>query len=261
MGGGRKRPEGKCRICGGVGPLSWEHVPPEAAYNNQRLVRAAQEQMLKPERWDGVRGQIEQRGGGDYTLCEPCNNKTGTWYAAEYVRWARQGLDRLARIPDHEENAFFVPFRGRPLRFLKQVVTMVFSANGADFAPRHPELVEFVLDWRATGLPPQYKIDLVLARGGFARQSGVSGMVDLSNGAAEFSSEIAHFPFALRLIVGGEHRTRRGALEQFAQFGPDDEGEAWLYTIAGHVVTKFPGDYRSRERADREAAQSIAELE
>jgi hypothetical protein len=258
---GRKRPEGKCHICGVVGPLSWEHVPPEAAYNDHRVVRAAQEQMLSPERWDGRRGHVEQRGSGGYTLCEPCNNNTGGWYAAEYVRWARQGLERLARIPVHEEGAFFIPFRGRPLRFLKQVITMMFSANGPEFAPRHPELVKFVLDRSATGLPPEYKVDLVLVRGGFARNAGGFGMVDLSKGATEIASEVAHFPFALRLILGSTHGTRRGALEPLAQLGPDEEREVWLHTIAGHVVTKFPGDYRSRERVDREAAESSGELE
>ena len=49
---------------------------------------------------------------------------------------------------------------------------------------------------------------------------------------------------------------RRGAIEHFAQSGPDEEREVWLYTMAGHITTKFPGDYRSRERVDREAAAS-----
>jgi hypothetical protein len=217
--------------------------------------------MLNPERWDGRRGRVEQRGSGGYTLCEPCNNNTGTWYAKEYVRWARQGLERLARIPPDEERPFFIPFHGRPLRFLKQVVTMMFSASGPEFASRHPELVKFVLHWPTTGLPPEYKFDLVLVRGGFARQAGGFGKLDLSTGAMEAASEIAHFPFAVRMIVGRAHGRRRGALEWFAQFAPDDEREVWLCTIAGHIVTKFPGDYRSRERVDREAAQSSEELE
>lgn len=146
------------------------------------------------------------------------------------MSWARQGLERLARIPSHEERPFFIPFRGRPLRFLKQVVTMMFSATGPEFASRHLEPVKFVLDWRTTGLPPEYKFDLVLVRSGFARQAGGFGKLDLSTGAIEVASEIAHFPFAVRMIVGRTHGTRRGALEWFAQLAPDDEREVWLYT-------------------------------
>ena len=129
MGRGKSRPEGNCRICGVFGRLSWEHVPPEAAYNDYQVVRASQEQMTKPELWDGRRGEIQQRGSGNYTLCEPCNNKTGSWYGSEYVSWAKRGLERLQRIPPEEDRPFFVPFRGRPLRFLKQVITMFFSVN------------------------------------------------------------------------------------------------------------------------------------
>jgi hypothetical protein len=99
VGPGQKRPNGKCRICGVVGPLSWEHVPPEAAYNNHRIVRATQEQMMRPVTWDGRRGTPQQRGGGGYTLCEPCNINTGTWYGPEYAHWAQQALERLLQSP------------------------------------------------------------------------------------------------------------------------------------------------------------------
>jgi hypothetical protein len=215
-------------------------VPPEAAYNNHRVVRAVQQQILSPERWDGKHGHIEQRGSGGYTLCDRCNNDTGAWYATEYVRWAQQALERLARIPVDEEGAVFIPFRGRPARFLKQVITMMFSANGPEFAALHPELVQFVLDRSATGLPPEYEVDLVLVRRGFARSAGGFGVVDLENGTMEVGSEIAHFPFASRLIHGGGRRARRGALEPFAQLGPDEQREVWLYTIRVVVGASHP---------------------
>ena len=245
-----------CRICGTDGPLSWEHVPPEAAYNDQRIVRATQEQMETPGTWDGQRGHVQQRGGGDYTLCERCNNNTGAWYGSEYATWAKQALERLAQIPAREESPFFVPFRGRPLRFLKQAVAMFFSTNRVGFASDHPTLVKFVLDRSETGLPPKYRFDLVLVRGGFARASGIYGSTNLAAGTTEVASEVAHYPFALRLILSDGGSERHGAIEHFARFGPDEEREVWLYTIAGHVSTKFPGDYRSPERVEREAAQS-----
>jgi hypothetical protein len=255
VGRGKERPNGKCRICGIVGSLSWEHVPPEAAYNDARVVRAAQEQMLKPGLWDGVRGEVRQRGSGGFTLCERCNSTTGSWYGAEYVAWAKQGLERLQRIPDREEAPFFVPFRGRPLRFLKQVVTMFFSVNNDAFADHHPELVKFVRDRSTTGLPRKYKVDLVLVRGAFARSSGFSAMSNLERGTTEIASEVAHYPFALRLILGDVRSERRGAIEHFSQLGGDERREVWLYTVVGHVATKYPGDYRSRERAEREGAE------
>jgi hypothetical protein len=212
--------------------------------------------MLKPELWDGQRGQTEQRGSGAYTLCARCNNNTGAWYGPEYAHWAKQGLERLLRIPPTREDAFFVPFRGYPLRFLKQVITMFFSVNSTGFAGIHPRLVRFVLDRGATGLPREYQVDLVLIRAGLARSSGVHVVTSVASGSAVVASEIAHYPFALRLLFVETHAKRHGAIEHFAQYGYDESREIWLYAIAGHVTTKYPGDYRSRERVDREAALS-----
>ncbi len=240
-----------------MGPLSWEHVPPESAYNDQRIVRASQQQMVTPGAWDGRGGRVEQRGSGAFTLCEACNNNTGSWYGAEYAQWARQALERLQRVPPEHDTAFFVPFRGRPLRFLKQVATMFFSVNAETFADLHPELVKFVLDRRSAGLPPQYRFDLVLVRGTFARSSGVYGTVDVSTGRTDIASEVAHFPFALRLVLSEQVSQRRGAIEHFARHGFDEEREVWLYTIAGHIATKYPGDYRSRDRVEREARAPV----
>jgi hypothetical protein len=132
---------------------------------------------------------------------------------------------------------------------------MFFSANSERFASIHPELVRFVLDWRATGLSPKYEIDLVLSRGRFARTAGVYGAVNAETGRVEVASEVAHSPFALRLIFGDSEGLRRGPIEHFAQYGPDEVRERWLHTVAGHLETKFPGDYRNRERVDWEAAQ------
>jgi hypothetical protein len=214
---------------------------------------------VKSELWDGARGRVQQRGGGGYTLCERCNNNTGAWYGGEYVAWAKQGLERLARIPDRDEHLSFVPFRGRPLRFLKQVIAMFFSVNNEEFADVHPELVKFVLERSTRGLPPKYKVDLVLVRGGLARGAGVYGTTNLQSGRTEIASEVAHCPFALRLVMDDGLAERRGAIEHFAQFGPDEERDVWIYTMVGHIVTKFPGS-RLLRRGHRRGHGDVAEV-
>ena len=80
-------------------------------------------------------------------------------------------------------------------------------------------------------------------------------MGNLTSGTSVKGSEIAYFPFAFRLILSDDPIDRRGPIEHFADQGPDDEAEVWLPTVAGHVATKFPGDYRSRAQVDREAGR------
>jgi hypothetical protein len=64
---------GQCCICGVVKKLSFEHVPPHAAYNDQRIFES-NIQDLVDGKWDGqsrpLRGKWVQRVAGKYTRCD-----------------------------------------------------------------------------------------------------------------------------------------------------------------------------------------------
>ena len=90
---------GTCCICGVEGPLSFEHVPPEAAYNDQRVFEADIKRLVSSGR-DGsapVAGKWIQGGAGEYTLCGRCNELTGGWYGSAYVNWARRAVELVTR--------------------------------------------------------------------------------------------------------------------------------------------------------------------
>jgi len=94
----RKNIKGKCRICGKIGPLTYEHVPPRKAFNsNKALVyygRKILEQDSKGFPWEissRLKGKQLQRGIGAYTLCERCNNNTGAWYGNAFVDFIYKG--------------------------------------------------------------------------------------------------------------------------------------------------------------------------
>jgi hypothetical protein len=247
-----RKEEGDCRLCGEHGPLSFEHVPPESAFNSSRVIRARREALFSSGHWDG-RGDIQQRGGGAWTLCQRCNSKTGSWYAAEFVRWATHAAELMPRLPVDDARPIRVPFHGRPLPFLKQVVTMFFTVNARGFAEEHPELVKFVLGSDSRYLPPQYRVDMVLVRGGFARWSGLHGVGDLDRGTTIIASEVAHFPFAFRLFYSEVPIVRLCAIEHFGLFRADQRVSIDVLTVAGDIATKYPGDYRCRSRVDADA--------
>lgn len=132
---------------------------------------------------------------------------------------------------------------------------MFFSVNASGFRSRHRLLEKFVLNWRTRGLPPRYRFDLVLVRGRYFRSAGAHGIVELATRAPFAASEIAHFPFAVRLILSdGDRLPRLGPIEHFADYGPNEQADVWLTTVSGHVATKFPGDYRSPAQVEREAS-------
>jgi hypothetical protein len=93
---------GRCRICGKDGDLSFEHVPPQKAFNDQRLIAYSVEGWVTKK---AAKGRQFQGGAGAYTLCRQCNSDTGAWYANEFVTWSLIGADVL-QILDRQKEQF-----------------------------------------------------------------------------------------------------------------------------------------------------------
>lgn len=84
-----------CRICREApATLSYEHVPPRAAFNDEPTTVYGLADWLAREEDGQMRGgRIEQRGAGASTLCARCNNNTGSWYGTELALAARRRDD------------------------------------------------------------------------------------------------------------------------------------------------------------------------
>lgn len=245
----KNKVEGACHICRVVGPLSFEHVPPHAAYNKGPAVSHDFTEWLSGGDWDPVGKKKEQRGVGAYTLCETCNNNTGSWYGSEYVNWANQAFVRLGSVPPGQfadAGLAVIKFVGvRPLRFIKQVVTMIFSANSPSFAEKNPALVNFVLDRDAKGLPTEYQIYVTLLRGNLSRLSGVSGEMNFEKGGMIIKSEIAHPPFGLVMTFDSPPPREFGRVTRFADFDLDDRQDTTLLLNTGEIYSPYPDDNRA----------------
>ena len=72
----RKKVKGKCRICGEIGELTFEHVPPHAAFNNKSVKILEGMDAISKALVSDKSGRIQQKGMGAYTLCGKCNNNT-----------------------------------------------------------------------------------------------------------------------------------------------------------------------------------------
>lgn len=124
-----KQHMGYCSICGEYTNLSFEHIPPENALNNQRAKMYSGNEIVKKIKGEKARYIQQQRGTGKYSLCEKCNNDTGSWYAPAYnlmakaTAWALQNRNPL----NHGDVLAFSTKSFEPLAFVKQVITMFCS--------------------------------------------------------------------------------------------------------------------------------------
>src|SRR5215204_1076611 len=159
---GKRTQTGKCHICGKNGELSFEHVPPEKAFNNKAV-------EIKP--FEGGKGRIQQRGMGAFTLCKKCNNDTGRWYASNFVKFCHMGMEILQRSNGNPKLIYL--YQLYPLRIIKQIITMMFSANSDVFGEKHPDLVKFILNKTRKYLNPRYRFWLYYNYIGEPRFSGI----------------------------------------------------------------------------------------
>jgi hypothetical protein len=250
---------GECCICGYVGKLTFEHVPPRAAFNDRRVFQAKIDDLLGGK-WlpgeDLKSGKYVQRGAGRHSRCAKCNNETGAWYGTAYVDFARQAMILLHRSNGKMSLAY--PYGIFPLRVLKQIIVMFFSACGPSLRKAHPDLVGFVLHRSQRYFPRNVQIWAYLhdpVESTSTRQSGVTGMMRPS-GEYVFS-EIAFPPFGLVMSFNAKPVSQKLCnLTHFHMSGINAWDVEYLKLPVLPVVSFFPGDFRTVSEIRKSVADS-----
>jgi hypothetical protein len=245
----------ECSICGVVAPLSYEHVPPRSAFNSSRVLVADSSKLFGAtsyQQYLSPRGKFDQKGAGAYTICERCNNNTGHLYVPSYADWAEQGMRYLQLLP--KGSSLSLPFRIRPLAVLKQIVCMFASACGHTLLDSERDLRKFVLDTHSNYLPGRFCVycSLMSINSRASRQSGISGVVDMTSGKNYTFSEIAFPPFIYLLTIQSQPLDPNlQDITFFSDSLPGQYRQIHLNLETREIASPFPGDYRS----DREIRQ------
>jgi len=251
----KKMVSGVCRICGNVKPLSFEHIPPRKAFNNRRVIKIPLEQAIELGPDLPSKGPINQKGMGDYVLCEECNNNTGAWYASRFVDWCYQGMEILIKTQGNPNQTH--KYNIYPLSVIKQIVVMILAINNPDFSKENTELVDFILDKENNLLPPQYKIYSYYNIIGMHRNIAKSVQVSLTTGKRRIMSEVSFPPFGYLLTIDSNKPDERLLdISGFAEYEYDEQRgiELSMEVLPTHLL--YPGDYRSREEIVREASDT-----
>ena len=236
---------GKCQICGVVGPLSFEHVPPESAFNSRPVFLGDIKKQLDAKTVLPLKGGKQcQRGSGAYTLCGKCNSNTGHWYGSAYAEWAVQAACNLSRASG--ARTIDATYTLYPSRVLKQVLCMFFSSNSKGLGRYHDALVGVTLNSRARGLPDGLGVLAFITKSWLLRQSGFTGRLDTRNGRGYFFSEVAHPPFGFVMTWDcPKPDDRLLDIRHFASYDYDHLERLALRLHVLEVNTWTPCDYRT----------------
>ena len=239
---------GTCCICGEDGELSYEHVPPEAAFNDQRIFQHSLQDMMKAEE-EGrkPKGKWVQRGAGRYSLCEPCNNATGVLYGKAYVSWARQAAELLDRSGGQLSLAY--PYALHPLRVIKQVAAMFCSVCGPTLQKKFPELPKFILDRDCRWLPHDLKVYAYLVDPNESTGGRTSPMAKRTEGREHIFAELAFAP--LGFVLTGDVVPVNVDLIDITAFGQwpyHNWQTVYLKLPVLPIVSGLPGDFRTKDQ-------------
>lgn len=192
---------GVCHICGEYGKLSYEHIPPKAAFNSLNQRMSTLEDLLSdksesrvPWNMQGLRYTQFQNGTGFFTLCEKCNSFTGSKYGTVYTNYICDIGQEILKIPK-EERGWGLKFHTENinlLAFFKQVVSMFCSLNTGTFGA---EFKDFLLNENNIDFDcNKYKICMYLHAGKINRLTPMQIQIDTQTGNMYCFSEISTFP-------------------------------------------------------------------
>jgi len=238
---------GVCHICGNDGELSFEHVPPRRAFNDRQVIKISFKKALELGPETTTKGEIQQRGSGEYTLCPRCNNNTGSWYGNQFVSWCYQGMEVLEKSGGNPSAISIINLR--PLPILKSIAAMFFSVNSSNFSKKAPELVRFVLDKNKKYLSKQYRFFVYYNITGKNRYAGVVGRINVFSGENVYWSEISFPPFGYVMTLNSNPPdSRLFEITHFSRYDFDMTVDMQLKMPVLPTDSPFPGDYRTKEK-------------
>lgn len=246
-----------CHLCGCVGKLSFEHIPPRKAFNNRPLIHVEFEKAISLGPDVEPKGDIYQRGSGGYTLCENCNNSTGSWYAKHFIDWCYQGMDILNKTKG-KPTLIYLHYLF-PLSILKQIIVMFFSINADTFQKVNSELVRFVLNRNSKYLSPRYRFYVYYNTSRIHRCLGVTARLNIGMGKnIDLISEFAFPPFGYVMTIDTKVKpdNRLFEITHFSGYSYNQRKVMTVKLPLLPVNTVFPADYRTQKEINEQVKKS-----
>lgn len=246
-----KPPKGICSIYGYETLMTFEHIPPENAFNDRPIVYRTLQELSKIksiEDMDSVRGRQQQRGSGGYTLCRKCNNDTGFWYGNGYASWAQQGLEVLGKIGG-QETMLAMPFYIESLKVIKQIITMFFSLNNT-LRLQYPYLVTAILNKDFKYLSPEVQIYAFYTLSTRGRGCPALASGNFGSHSTHFFSETTHLPFGYIMSLNSTPPVGDLCnISYFSKYDYKQMEQVFIRMPIKPIYTWIPADYRTRDKA------------
>lgn len=257
---------GICHVCGLQKPLTKEHVPPQAALNDNYYYLATFDQMLEAGPVPLKEGPKHQGGIYFEALCRDCNNHYCNRYNRELIRWIHGGEYLLRQLYEAGgENAEITARDIYPLRIIKGILAMFLTINPERFRfePVGQHLAQMILDKEARGLPDGVKVYTYFNHTGnyrYVPAMNMGSVDDFFAGKMKRYSEITKPPFGFVLGIDSDQPDERLCdISEFAEVHFDQRVTVTmeLAVLPTHLPL-FVCDYRTLDEIKEDERRDIA---
>lgn len=259
--------KGICHICGKYTYLTFEHLPPQKAYNNKRVKIIQGEDIIeqvtgtkKPWDFDGLKYKYNQRGTGLLSLCKSCNNITGRWYGNEYIKISNSILEYIYDKDMEKITAVGFKFKEfYPLRFLKQVISMFASTFPDITISKSKNLKKFLLERDYTKLDiKKYRVTMYVLK---TKRIGWTGINIIKDSNLLNNRKVATldlYPLGFEFEFEPFDKAINLDITQFAnEYGYNDKVSIDMIIPARERNIIFPCDYRTKEEIEEQRKKTI----
>lgn len=230
-----------CAICGTVGKLTFEHIPPKAAFNNKPVFIQNAENLFESKSRLFEKKKKSPKGFGRHSLCESCNNNTGSWYAKDFGSFAQQGIENLKLFKTPNERVHGI-YKIKPLNVIKQIAAMFMSTDTSGHF-RSRGFTEFILNKESQVFPEKFTLYLYSNISDIKRLMGAQVVYVPELGIQKWS-EITFPPFGYLLAEESE-RAHEAMVDitPFHQFKFDQEATIGITTKLLKIDNPMIGFY------------------
>lgn len=249
---------GKCRICGKETVLTYEHVPPQKAFNSNTVVEYSYRQIIDiitdrqrmPWDYSGIRGKYNQKGGGGYYLCKECNNNTGSWYMEEYTIF----VNTLGYLIQKEkfkvnESYDFTLFDLSPLKIFKGIITLMCDTNNNCLGDER--LRSFLLDKESNDFDTEkYQVYAYLVTPNSNRITGLVAEAQLNTSNIICFSEVVHYPIGFTMYIDKPYNFKPFGFDvtSLVNHKYDDKCNLFFSCVPYiQLSSLLPRDYRTKD--------------
>jgi len=233
---------GTCAICGKFKKLTFEHVPPQAAFNNKPMFVQTSEHLINRGSHLFGKRMKSNRGAGGYTLCEQCNNNTGDWYAKDFADFTQQGMEIIKKT-DLPYYLIKGKYEIKPLNVIKQILAMFMSADKMGYLRSQKDLVKLILRKEEIRLPTRFKIYLYSTLSAKKRMIGYT-LVNDENNKIQKWSEINFDPFGYFLTEDSDPANINMIdISSFSNYSYDEQATIEITTPYLKIISAWIGLY------------------